>query len=820
MSKFYKNTNILLIVFFLLLSSGSLFSQVEKYREAEKKYFDGDTSQFDYVLKRYIDSYYSDSEAALTLGRMGNPDAVKYLSEAVFDNDSSAKEAVTALGMIKDKRAVPALIRVVREDREYAVNAVNILSDLKDIRAVPILKLVVEQRKSYYLEAIDALGKIGDPSVTHLVMNILKEKPESEPKKILFKIEHPELEEDKIKARERIINVSEPSSEVLNYMVTYDNFVKIFYKLSDFDSDTLNVLTHYSLNSGRTWSKANIIGKSEYIPRLEYENSLLWKPEQDLGQFTTEEVMFRIVPVDDPLDFTRGFPGVIRIPIDTNYLFIKNLPELTSGEVELLVYNPIPAGGNRRDLSFHYSLDEGNTWGLSTIERGLPKEDTLRFFWQSEVDLPGTDVENVIMRVSSVGSHNLGRTVFSNKFHIDNNTPPSVKINSIEIDENNIVALDYSISDVENDPVSLSVEYSTDKGISWMLATISGELTDLNPGQYHGKVTWYYDFDISDTFTDSVRVKITPFDNNIGFMNESGDFISSQIRSLTIAKGRKPGDLELKYNTIRDIERLEGKYSTDGGRTWQDAKFKAYEDYNQPGMKSVRFNWNVDDDILKFRTKLDFSIRTIRNLRNPEVVPDLIRISLNDTSPVRSEREKSLAIKEIFNEQPKWVVDGMLQALIHDNSFIRNWSYNFLKNIPEPRVIAALDEYDRYWEQRMIYEEQHMAVQKEVAYQEWIDREIRPKPVGEDDMIDFIMKQGFTELQAKKMLKSLELDKETKRLNQLFKENKISEADYLKQRDKVRKELKDIKDAEREEKKKKSGDEEYLNRFKKGFKNK
>ena len=682
------------------------------------------------------------------------------------------------------------------------------------------MKLVVEQRKSYYLEAIDALGEIGDPSVTSLVMNILKEKPESEPEKILFKIEHPDLEEDKIKARERIINVSEPSSEMLNYLVTYDNLVKVFYRLSDFDSDTLNILTHYSLNNGRTWSEANIVGKNESIPRLEYENSLLWNPVQDLGQFTTEEVMFRIVPVDDPLDFTRGFPGVINIPIDTNFLYIKNLPELVGGEVELLVLNPVPAGGERRDLAFHYSLDNGNTWGISSIEKGLPKEDTLRFFWQSKTDLPGTDVENVIMRVSSVGSHNLGRTVFSNQFHLDNNTPPNIKINSIEIDENNIVVIDYTISDVENDPVSLSVEYSTDKGISWMLATISGELTDLPPERYLGEVTWYYDFDISDTFTDSVRVKITPFDNNIGFMDESRDFISAQIRSLTIAKGRKPGDLELKYNTIRDIERMEGKYSLDGGRTWKDAKFKAYEDYNQPETKSVRFNWNVDDDILKFRTKLDFSIRTIRNLRNPAVVPDLIRLSLNDTSPIRSEKEKSLAIKEIFNDRPKWVVEGMLQALIHDSQFIREWSYSFLQSVPEPRVIAALNEYNKYWQQRVEYEQQNMAVQKEIAYQAWIDREIRPKPVGDDDLIDFIMKQGFTEHQAKKMLKSLELDKETKRLNQLFKTGEITESEYLERRNKIRKELKDVKEAEKEEKRNKSAEERYLERLRKGFRKK
>ncbi|MFC1724814.1 HEAT repeat domain-containing protein, partial [candidate division KSB1 bacterium] len=627
-TKTLKYSCIILLVFiFTALLSSNIYSQEKKYSKAEIKYLEGDETQFDYILKKYIDSYYTDSEAALTLGRMGKSEAVKYLAEAILNNAPSAENAVTALGMIKDKKSVPALIRVIREDRDYSVKAINIITELKDERAIPVLKYVVQNKNRYYLEALDALGQIGDRGSSGLVLDILKEQPEVEPEKIYFKIEHPELNQNKINRREKIINVSEPSADILNYTITYDNVVKFSYQLSDFDSDTLDIQTHYSINNGRSWQNANPRGKLNDIPKLEYRNSLFWTPEEDAGKFVTENILFRIVPVDDPLDLTRGFPGIERLPIDTSIVSIKDLPELVNDEVPLYIYNPVRTSGERRDPSIHYSLNSGASWALATVQKGLPVDDTLVYHWQSLRDLPGTDVENVILRVSTISSSNLGRSVFSNKFHLDNNVPPTVEISSISIDENNIVDIDYILTDPENDPLSMRVEYSIDEGISWVRATISGTLENVLSKNYQGRASWYYDFDLSDTFSDSVRVRLTPSDNNIGFMNESSDFVINQIRSLRFSQGKQPGEYIVKYSTDDDIENYAGKYSTDGGRTWKDASLLSLEDPDQTGQKTIKFDWDVDNDILGFRKKLDYGIKTIKNLKNPFIIPDLIKLS-------------------------------------------------------------------------------------------------------------------------------------------------------------------------------------------------
>jgi len=799
----------ILLILFIFSFTQKLYPQTEKYRKAEKLYFEGDQSQFDYILNEYKKSLYRDKEAALVLGRMGNPKALATLSEALINNVPSSREALISLSMIKDKRCVPALIRVIREERDYADKAIEILGELKDKRALPILRYLVKNRKKYYIEAIDALRNIGDPESTDLILDILKKKPEKEPEKIYIKIEHPNLEENKIKRRERVINVSEPSAEIIDYTVTYDNYVKTFYKLSDFDFDTLDIITHYSINNGVRWYKATAKGKTQNITREEYKNSLLWYPKDDIEKFDTESILFRMVPVDDPLDLTRGFPAVINIPIDTSSLYLRDLPPTVNGEVELFVFNPISATGKKSDLTFHFSLDNGRTWSLATCEEGLPKNDTLKYYWQSERDLPGTDVENVVMRVSSAGNKKIGKIHITDKFHIDNNKPPSITINSLEIDEGNIVDIDYTISDVERDPVSLMVEYSIDKGISWIRATTSGNLNDILPDGYDGKIAWYYDFDISDTFSDSVRVKLTPFDSSIGFMAESRDFIIRQIGTITLAEGKRAGDILLQYKTEDDVKNQVAKYSIDGGKTWQKASYNMFEDEITPNQKYVKLNWEVDDDILNFRRELKHSINTLLSLKNPNVIRELIKILQSAKIERRSDREKSLAIKKIFNDKPKWVIDGMLNSLIDDDKSIREFSYSYLKKIPEPRVIAALNDYENYWNQREIYQSQLAAIQKEEKYQAWIAREIQPKPLDEGDLVDFIVKQGFSPLQAQKMLKSLNLHKEIKKLKKQYLDEEIDEKTYFEEKHKYEKELEDVKQKEEEKK--------FLDRLKKGL---
>lgn len=88
------------------------------------------------------------SSAAEKLGRLGNPQAVPALVEAMRTRVTIVSAAAAAaLGVIRDRSAVPALIETVRNHNDPVVRtaAIKSLGEIGDPKAVPALSQTIDE---------------------------------------------------------------------------------------------------------------------------------------------------------------------------------------------------------------------------------------------------------------------------------------------------------------------------------------------------------------------------------------------------------------------------------------------------------------------------------------------------------------------------------------------------------------------------------------------------------------------------------------------------------------------------------------------------
>jgi len=162
-------------------------------------------------------------------------------------------------------------------------------------------------------------------------------------------------------------------------------------------------------------------------------------------------------------------------------------------------------------------------------------------------------------------------------FIIDWNQPPSVNVtNVIPNYADSTLKVTYSISDVENNPVSLFYEYSSDCGTTWFTGTPVNDLSSIPSNKYSGSLEWNY-LEGLESGIDYFRflIRLTPFDYKAGISSIS-DTINVDLNippSVELENIYTPqsGDITIYYH-ITDAEsdtiRFACSYSLNGGETW------------------------------------------------------------------------------------------------------------------------------------------------------------------------------------------------------------------------------------------------------------
>jgi len=745
----------------------------------------GKPGQFEMLIEIFERHDNYSGYAAIALGKLGDKRATALLTREISMDGPFAEEALIALEMLMDPRSIPPLIWVVRNNRPYADRAVRMLGEFRDDRAIPALLEVLEERRPYYLDAIEALGKIKDIRTLPVILDFFDKPLPNEPEDIqIHVVEEPTSNRTWKHTRTYKIHGESipPRLEILRWDISAEGNVHVAYRLQDAELDTLWIVSEFSEDNGKLWLPATSSGKTSNIISTEYQNTMEWISSKDNPNYTPDRpILLKLTPTDRRTGPPTGVSDIIVISTNPLPLEIQPISREVFDNVEFSFYYPDQYDPDKEILRFQYSLNSGRNWlPAATMIPYSPEElptDTIYVQWRSRNDLPGFDSENVQFRVSTCTNKILGRWSETPSFHLDNNDLPSVEI--LSINDSEFFEIEYQISDTENDNVGLQVHFSMDNGISWENATMSGDLSGFGPEKHRGIIRWYSDFDITESKIFPIRLRITPYDNDQGIPVETVDFYLKESYYSKLTAGRAEGDIEIKYNSAQDIEGEQDiEYSIDQGRTWRDASISNIDVDKDNSKKTVRLNWEAAYDLQIPLERMNVIRQALNSIADPNMVPEILLYARERNAEDYPTRQRGLQAYQLLDQKPPWIIEGLLKSLVHDSEMVRETAASILRMVDEPRVQTALKDYDEYWASYNRNQQEFLSSLLEERYYARVIQELREYRPTQNDMTNFMMRQGLTPDDAQDFINRFELFKIEKQLAAMRDRGEISQKEY------------------------------------------
>jgi len=291
--------------------------------------------------------------------------------------------------------------------------------------------------------------------------------------------------------------------------------INISFQLSDIENDTLGLLCEFFDPSSEIWEPASISGDTSGLTN--YSNQITWNSNNDLPGVYGDH-LFRITPYDNDL----GIADTVSIFIDQLGLPVANsisqyLDE-QSGDIEIS-FTLVDDESDTITIIPEYSINSGETWFPATVsgnyEELSSEQYSGSFIWHSETDLPGVDMMTVRFRITP-DDGNVGISIETADFHLDNNLPPQLL--SLTCPDSIAVkgTIEFSLSDPENDTLSLYANYSIDGGINWQGGTVGKEFESIISQNYTGSYEWFTYESFGFNRLNDVRIKFTVYDNDPG----------------------------------------------------------------------------------------------------------------------------------------------------------------------------------------------------------------------------------------------------------------------------------------------------------------
>ncbi len=290
-------------------------------------------------------------------------------------------------------------------------------------------------------------------------------------------------------------------------------------------------------------------------------------------------------------EFNSGSYGTTHLPV----VRAGSITSEVSGSV-VIPYTI--EGGRETAVSLSYSLNAGYSWtGTSSF-----MDDGGSITWMSDIDLPGRDVVDCALKITPFCPAGPGISGISNVFHLDNNTPPSLFLSSLEEESSGRFLIFYSVEDPESDVVQLQAQYSTDGGETWRNARLSGSTMEIPSWLYGDPVRWNAAGEEGLQETEGVLLRVRAADTDPGPWSLTQ--VQNGLENPSVAQIIVP--IEEVSERVRLGVRLSDakddplsyiwEYSLDGGNSWDRA---TVPESSVPVTGSYQYEiiWASDQDI-------------------------------------------------------------------------------------------------------------------------------------------------------------------------------------------------------------------------------
>ncbi|MEN8208603.1 MAG: hypothetical protein ABFR50_05050 [Candidatus Fermentibacteria bacterium] len=391
--------------------------------------------------------------------------------------------------------------------------------------------------------------------------------------------------------------------------VSKGSFV-IQYAVEDPESDVIQLQAQYSVDNQETWHNTRLSGSTCEIPQWFYGDPFRWSIPSRVDSLNIENLALRVRASD-------GDPGPWSVLSDLHL----EPDSLQSGQIiapGIEVSGRITLGvrltdpdENPLDAHYQYSTDAGINWKAATVlESSIPTACTYQYeiIWESDTDIPGFDGSEVKFRVVP-GSLDTGAAVPSSLFHVDNNRLPSVTVTSPGTWEHfdGSVPISFRISDLEEDDISLVLQYKLEGSSIWIPA--AGLLADevYLPYSYQSSVIWNSSEDLPGIEPMELRIRLGAVDADTVFSEAAGPLSINNSRVPSVMQAAV-SDISLENSTVtvsyelidpgnRTVD-LQVTFSIDNGCTWDEATVAGDVFSRSSSSYEGELVWHFDTDLL------------------------------------------------------------------------------------------------------------------------------------------------------------------------------------------------------------------------------
>jgi len=390
-----------------------------------------------------------------------------------------------------------------------------------------------------------------------------------------------------------------------------DSRYRLGYAVEDREGDVIQLQGQFSIDGGITWELMHLGGSSIEIEPWFYGEPVTWNAAADIGHIDAEDVRLRIRAADadpGPWYFIEG------LHIDTDRLPSAQIiapTEEVSGRVHLGVRLSDPEQ-NLLDVAYEYSVDGGTSWRPATVieaEQAGTARYEFEIVWESETDLPGFDGYQVRMRALPT-DRETGIAVPSAPFHLDNNPPPSVRIESPSRYDvfRGDVPFRFAIADANSDDISLKLEYRVHGAEeNWHPARGLVSSGPFGPARYNTILHWNSAADLPGASALDVDVRLVAIDGDSARSEVLGpitldnvqlpEVIRATISDLDTQRGQAVIAYELGDRQGRVLD-LVIHHSTDGGETWRQSTVSGSATGIYSHSYEGSFTWHYGTDIM------------------------------------------------------------------------------------------------------------------------------------------------------------------------------------------------------------------------------
>jgi len=383
----------------------------------------------------------------------------------------------------------------------------------------------------------------------------------------------------------------------------FSDTVKFDYYISNPDSLPTSLLCQFALDTNFSWQVPTLVNSdtSGILPE-NYNGQIYWNSKADLPGEDLESVYFKIIPYTQQgkgrIDSTKAFhldnnmPPAVSIDSligiqsgDINITYNLSDPELDTLQITCEYFDPLTYFWRDASIS-------GQTIDLISY--------TGQIVWNTNNDLPGVTGYYLIRIIPWDKDPGSADTVEIKLDQIGGSASISI-LNSVIGEYRGDILFNYQISDNENDLIDLKCEYSVDSGFRWYQATVTGNTSGINQINYEDSLIWHSNIDLAELDKQTIRFKITPYDNHYGFPDETNDFHVDNNQSPILSVGNivSPivGTVEVPIvieDNEQDIINILASYKFNNGN-WQNMNVDIQN--ISPNSYNDTLFWNTSDYI-------------------------------------------------------------------------------------------------------------------------------------------------------------------------------------------------------------------------------